>query len=619
MDIIIDSTIYFREPLFFTEFSGTQFSMTVVESMQSVFLKLDEFSKPAYPESRYLSSNEEVVEFFGIHLNANVFNLENAPLVLDMLRGRRRTTAQVIAAIVDYVSSHPLDRNYETILVTQTDKIYEEMVTLITEKLVYGCMSDKSNICFILNVIGLTKILKTIITLAANSAEFTIYTRVNLTDLGLVQVAAPQLTKKTVFIPNTRTEVSSQHLNERMVLDSCIRAGKQLDISLHEKIIDKCMEAIRDNINGTGKGKPFEKACICYLSETANYNNMPLSEVPIFKNAKQLAGDNFLHKVKWNMRNYGTTESLLSRNFDEYLKNVAAAKKEKNRAMMRTLCDLFIRPPDEFHIDAIVFHMVELSPEEEEADNKQSNFDEKKEIELYLQGWLFKLMQTVDMRASLLSTSLNKCYILNYKKDRDNYLDDKRSQEYREVMLSEEERVINGYVRVLVHATYNTTNAEFEDTVCIRNAAIPKDLMTVTISPEDLRCVLDDSSVKVVRDAVVSAEHYRRLKLAKKSEKAKLKKVPTIDMASEAYKKNREELSRIAKNVDPILEDDEESDEMDLANKSSKTVKPPLKRRKTTVDAHQDVAFLESDEEDKPRKKKKPQPKREANTGIKCH
>jgi hypothetical protein len=206
-----------------------------------------------------------------------------------------------------------------------------------------------------------------------------------------------------------------------MVLDACIRAGKQLNISLHAKIIEKCMEAIHDNINGVGKGKPFVKACVCYLSDTTKYDNMPLSQVPIFKNAKQLAGDDFLHKVKWNMRSYGTTESILSCSFEDYLKNVTSAKKAKDRVMMRTLCDLFIRPPDDFHVDAIVFHMVEFSPEEEEADNKQSNFDDKKEIELYLQGWSFKLMQTVDMKASLLSTSLDKCYIKNYKKDLTSY------------------------------------------------------------------------------------------------------------------------------------------------------------------------------------------------------
>jgi hypothetical protein len=150
MDIIVDSTIYFRESIFFTAFSGTQFSMTVVESMQSLFLKMDEFDKPEYPESRFLSSDEDVIEFFGIHLNTKVFNLENARLVLDKLRGRRRITAQVVAAIVNYVSSHPRDKNYETILVTQTDKIYEHMVTIVAEKLVGGCEKDKSNICFIL-------------------------------------------------------------------------------------------------------------------------------------------------------------------------------------------------------------------------------------------------------------------------------------------------------------------------------------------------------------------------------------------------------------------------------------------------------------------------------------
>jgi hypothetical protein len=150
MDIIVDSTIHFCNSLFFTAFSGTQFSMTVVESTQSLFLKQDEFGKPEYPESRYLSSNEDVIEFFNIHLNAKAFNLENSPLVLDKLRGRRRITAQVVAAIVDYVSSHPQDKNYETILATQTDKIYELMVTILAEKLVGGCERDKSNICFIL-------------------------------------------------------------------------------------------------------------------------------------------------------------------------------------------------------------------------------------------------------------------------------------------------------------------------------------------------------------------------------------------------------------------------------------------------------------------------------------
>jgi hypothetical protein len=466
----------------------------------------------------------------------------------------------------------------------------------------------------------LTKVLKRIITLAASSAEFTIYTRVNLTELGLVHVAAPQLTKKTVFSQNTVSEVHSQHLNERMVLDACIRAGKQLNISLHAKIIEKCMEAIRDNINGVGKGKPFEKACICYLSETTNYNNMPLSQVAIFENAKQLAGDNFLHKVKWNMRSFGATESILSCSFEDYLKNVASAKKAKDRAMMRTLCDLFIRPPDDFHVDAIVFHMVEFSPEEEEADNERSNFDDKKEIELYLQGWSFKLMQTVDMKASLLSTSLDKCYIKNYKKDPTSYREDARAKEYRQVMLPEDKPVINGYVRVLVHATYYTTNQDFEDTVRVKHAQLPKDLMTVTISPEGLGCVLDDSSVKIVRDAIVSAEEYRKLKQIKKSEKEKLSTVPTIDLASEAYKKNRAKLKRRAKNVAPVLEDNDE--EVDLTNESSKTVEPPLKKKKTGVNAHQDVTFPEneSDEEDKPRRRKKPQPKRaEPNDCSKCH
>jgi hypothetical protein len=145
--------MHFRKPLFYTAFAGTQSSMATVELLQSVFLKPDEFVKPEYPETRFLSSNKDVIDFFSIHLNTAVFNLENAPLVLDKLRSRKRICAQVIAAIIDYVSSHPQDRDYKAILATQTDKIYEQVVSITTDRLVGDCYRDNNNILFFTNCI----------------------------------------------------------------------------------------------------------------------------------------------------------------------------------------------------------------------------------------------------------------------------------------------------------------------------------------------------------------------------------------------------------------------------------------------------------------------------------
>jgi hypothetical protein len=312
-----------------------------------------------------------------------------------------------------------------------------------------------------------------------------------------------------------QTEVHEQRIiqvTEQCAIDACIRAGEQLGLQREILILEYAIKSLKHTIAGTGStikssecGKPFEQVCIAKLC-TPSFGGKLLSEMDIFKKATLNYGENFLHKIIWNAKNFGTTEALFNCDTLTYFERVAKAKLESDKAALANLVEFAIMPENEFHNDMFMIHMVE-------------NGDT---IELYMESWSFKFKQTVDIKKSVLSTALDKVYVDNYKKESKQWIMTEKSDKFHELVLGEKE-LLTGHLRVHVHATVNEVNSDFKEEI-YGKVKLPESQVTCSINFKDLKYLLDKRSLYLVERCVFEGHQSQSLKKGKEKQRTKVSK-----------------------------------------------------------------------------------------------